>query len=447
MHSTSLIFTLPLLLAGCSLDPAYQRPGAPVANQWKGGGESKAIDWRSFFKDARLRQLIESSLANNRDVRVAALSVEESRARYRISRSELFPTVNGGGGLTRQHTEGANLRQYDISVGVASYELDLFGRVRSLNRAALEEYLATDEARRGVQLALVSEIATQYLTELALREQIAFSEVTLESVGKNLDLINQRYEAGDVSELDVQSVKIQVQTAKVNLATYRQQLAQTANAITLLVGGSVPQASSKAKGLGDGILGEVSSGLPADLLTRRPDIREAEHNLVAAHANIGAARAAFFPSVTLTGSAGTASKSLSDLFQSGSGAWSFSPQINVPIFTGGRNHANLDVATVRANIEVARYEKAIQSAFREVADALDSRRGLNERISATEALVAAQQKRYDLANSRYERGVDSYFEVLNAQQELYGAQQNLIQLRLARSASQVSLYKAVGGGW
>lgn len=439
---------VPLLLSGCSLIPDYQRPGAPVSDKWPTGGSAKdGIDSRRFFTDARLRKLIEVSLANNRDVRVAALNVEQSRAQYRISRSELFPTVGGIGGLTRQRTESQNIRNYDISVGVSSYELDLFGRVRSLNKAALEQYLATDEARRSVQLALASEVATQYLTERALLEQIALSEQTLAAVSKTYDLINQRFTAGDASDLDVQSVNTQVQTAKVNLATYRQQLAQTRNALTLLAGTSLPSNLPEGRSLGGGIVGDPSPGLPSDLLTRRPDIRGAEHTLIAANANIGAARAAFFPSVTLTGSAGTSSNSLSNLFQSGTGAWLFSPQINIPIFTAGRNKANLDVAEVRRQIEVAQYEKTIQTAFREVADALVSRRGLNERISATEALVQAQQKRYELADARYQRGVDSYFEVLSAQQDLYGAQQNLIQLRLSRLTNLVSLYKALGGGW
>jgi multidrug efflux system outer membrane protein len=259
--------------------------------------------------------------------------------------------------------------------------------------------------------------------------------------------MKQRVDAGDASELDVQSVNTQVQTAKVNLANYRQQLAQTRNALTLLVGGPLPGNLPKGGSLGDRLLDDLSPGLPSQLLTRRPDIREAEHNLYAAKANIDAARAAFFPSVTLTGNAGIASNSFSNLFQNGSGAWLFAPQINVPIFTGGRLRANLDAARIRREIEVAQYEKAIQTAFREVADALVARRGLNERIAATEALVAAQQKRFELADARYQQGVDSYFQVLNAQQDLYAARQSLIQLRLGRMANRVTLYKALGGGW
>ncbi|MGC4013373.1 MAG: efflux transporter outer membrane subunit [Luteolibacter sp.] len=449
MHSRLFIPLIPLLVAGCSLIPEYQRPGAPVADRWPGGGGSSkdGIDSRGFFGDPRLRRIITLALENNRDIRIAALNVEQTRAQYQISRSELFPTVSAGGTMARERTNRTDSHLYSATVGVTSYELDLFGRVRSLNKAALEEYLASDEARRGVQLALVSEIATQYLTERALLEQIALSERTLGAVSKTYDLINQRFTAGDASDLDVQSVNTQVQTAKVNLATYRQQLAQTQNALMLLSGNSIPSNLPGGRGLDSGIVHDLSPGVPSNLITRRPDIREAEHNLIGANANIGAARAAFFPSITLTGNAGTASASFSNLFKSGSGAWLFSPQINVPIFTGGRNQANLDVAVVRKNIQVAQYEKTIQTAFREVADALAARSGLANRIAATEALVAAQDKRFSLADARYQRGVDSYFEVLNAQQDLYSAQQSLIQLRLSREANLVSLYKALGGGW
>lgn len=449
MFTRSLIVSLPLLLAGCSLIPAYQHPGAPVPGKYGSGGSSSkdAIDSRGFFNDARLRKLVDAALANNRDIRVAALNVEQTRAQYRISRSELFPSLDGGAGAVRQRSSSLESRQYNVSVGVTSYELDLFGRVRSLNASALQQYLASDDARRGVQLSLVSEVAVQYLTERALLEQIALSERTLTAVDKTYDLINQRFTAGDASDLDVQSVNIQVQTAKANLAGYRQQLAQTQNALTFLTGNSIPSNLPGGRSLDGGIVDDLSPGLPSDLLTRRPDIREAEHNLIGAHADIGAARAAFFPSITLTASGGTSSSSFSNLFKSGSGAWAFAPQINVPIFTGGRNQANLDVANIRQNIQVARYEKAIQTAFREVSDAIVSRSGLNQRIAATEALVTAQEKRFSLADARYQRGVDSYFEVLNAQQDLYAAQQTLIQLRLSKQVNLVSLYKALGGGW
>lgn len=443
------LLVAPLLFGACSVAPGFERPQAPVANRWPTGeaGDTGEIDWKGFFNDARLRKLVELSLVNNRDARVAALNVEQIRAQYRIQRSALFPTIGAGTSATLQETANTEVRSYDLTVGVASYELDLFGRVRSLNRSALEQYLSSGEANRSARLALVSEVATQYLSERALLEQIALSERTLDATGKTYDLMKQRFDAGDASELDVQSVNTQVQTAKVNLANYRQQLAQTRNALTLLVGGPLPGNLPKGGSLGDRLLDDLSPGLPSQLLTRRPDIREAEHNLWASKANIDAARAAFFPSVTLTGNAGLASNSFSNLFQSGSGAWLFAPQINVPIFTGGRLRANLDAAKIRSEIEVAQYEKAIQTAFREVADALVARRGLNERISATEALVGAQEKRFELADARYQRGVDSYFQVLSAQQDLYAAQQNLIQLRLARMTNRVTLYKALGGGW
>jgi multidrug efflux system outer membrane protein len=316
-----------------------------------------------------------------------------------------------------------------------------------MNESALQEFFASDAARVGVQISLVAEIASQYFTERALLEQIELSQQTLDSVSQTYDLTKKRLDAGDVSELDARSVEIQVQTAKANLATYRQQLSVTRNALTFLTGSSLPDALPGGGNLDDGLVADLRSGVPSDLLTRRPDILEAEHRLQAANANIGAARAAFFPRITLTGGAGTASRSLSDLFQSGSSAWSFAPQISVPIFDGGYNKANLEVAEVRKQIGIAQYEKSIQTAFREVSDGLAARTGLNERIKAYEGLVEAQQRRFDLADTRYKQGVDSYFEVLDAHQDLYAARQVLIQLRLSRLTNAVGLYKALGGGW
>jgi multidrug efflux system outer membrane protein len=280
-----------------------------------------------------------------------------------------------------------------------------------------------------------------------LLEQIELSEQTLSSVSQTYDLMKKRLDAGDVSELDSRSVEIQVQTAKANLAAYRQQLNETHNALAFLIGGALPDGLPSGRSLESGVVAELRSGVPSDLLTRRPDIIEAEHQLKSANANIGAARAAFFPRITLTGGAGTASRSLGDLFQSGSGAWSFAPQVSVPIFDGGFNKANLDAAQVRKQIEVVRYERSIQNAFREVSDGLAARSGLDQQITAYEGLVEAQQRRFDLANARYTQGVDSYFEVLDAHQELYSSRQILILLRLNRLTNTVGLYKALGGGW
>lgn len=454
----TLLLTLPALMVSCSLEPEMDKIGSPVAENFPGGGGggvSADIAWNKFFTDARLKRLVSLGLENNRDLRVAALNVEEARARYGISRSQLFPAVDASAAGNRSRTPGAlsptgaavDSRAYDVSVGVTAYELDLFGRVRSLNKAALREYFASDAARVGVRIALVAEIANAYFAERAAREQIDLAEQTLSAVSETYDLMRMRFDAGDVSELDLRSVDVQVQTAKANLAQFRQRQAEANNAIAFLVGTGIPSGLPPGRSLDGGLVSEVRAGVSSDLLIRRPDILEAEQYLRAANANIGAARAAFFPRVTLTGSGGTASRSLGDLFQSGSSAWSFSPQISVPIFDGGANRANLDAAVIRKQTEVARYERAIQNAFREVADGLAARRGLNDRISAFDGLVAAQRKRFELADARYKQGVDSYFEVLSAQQDLYDAQQGLIQLRLARVVNSVGLYKALGGGW
>ena len=452
------LLTLPAFVASCNLEPGLDRVNAPVSETFPGntgGGVSADIAWQKFIADPRLERLVKVALDNNRDLRVAALNVEQNRAQYGITRSALFPTVNVGAGSSHQSTGRANspsgvrteTRSYDVSVGVTGYELDIFGRVRSLSNAALQTYFASDAARVGVQISLVSEVASVYFNQRAAIEQIELAQSTLKAVDETYGLTQKRFDAGDVSELDLRSVDIQVQTAKAQLAAYKQRLAETQNSLTVLLGTGIPGGLPDGRGLEDALVSEVRAGVSSDLLRRRPDILEAEHQLAAANANIGAARAAFFPRITLTGSAGTASRSLGDLFQSGSGAWAFAPQISVPIFDGGFNKANLDAAQIRKQIQVATYEKVIQTAFREVADGLAARTGLAGQIEAYQGLVAAQQKRFDLADARYRQGVDSYFEVLTAQQDLFDARQALIQLRLARAVNSIGLYKALGGGW
>jgi multidrug efflux system outer membrane protein len=336
---------------------------------------------------------------------------------------------------------------YEVSVGLVSYELDLFGRVRSLNNAALESYFASDAARVGAQISLVAEVANQYLAERALNEQIALAQQTLDGMNAAYDLMKQRFDTGTVSELDLSSMEIQRQTAKADLAAFRQRSREINNSLVFLAGGSLPASLPNGRSLDEVVVAGVKAGVSSDLLRRRPDIREAEHQLRAANANIGAARAAFFPSVTLTASGGSSSRELTDLFTNGTGSWMFSPNVTVPIFTGGRNKANLETAEIRKDMGIARYERSIQTGFREVADSLAARSGLAERISATESLVAAQQKRTDLASARYNKGVDSYFEVLTATLDLFNSRQALIRLRLAREINSVNLYKALGGGW
>ncbi len=315
--------------------------------------------------------MIELALANNRDLRVAMLNVEQSRAQYRITRSASFPTVDGGGSYTRAHASGITADQWSASLGTTAYELDLFGRVRSLNKQALEKYLATEEAQRSAQISLVAEVATQYFALRQAEEQLQLARQTLTAVQESYALNKATFDAGASNELDLRTAEGQVQTAKINVLTYERQLAQAENALVLLVGQPLPTDLPAPSSFSDtNMLADIPAGLPSDLVQRRPDILEAEHTLKAANANIGAARAAFFPTITLTASIGTTSSQLSKLFGSGTGVWSFSPQVTVPIFTGGQNRADLDSAKVSTRIEVANYEKAIQTAFREVADAL-----------------------------------------------------------------------------
>ena len=447
-----------LLTGACSLVPRLDPVSASVSAKFPGktvGAVSADIAWQKFFTDPRLRKLVEASLANNRDLRIATLNVEQARAQYSISRSELFPSTNALAsserkrGLGQPGSSSSSLisGSYEVSVGLVSYELDLFGRVRSLNSAALETYFASDAARVGAQISLVAQVANQYLAERALQEQISLAEQTLAGMDSAYAIMKKRFDVGTVSELDLSSMEIQRQTAKADLATFRQRGQEITNSLVFLAGGSIPSNLPNGRSLDEVVVAEVRAGVSSDLLYRRPDIREAEHQLRAANANIGAARAACFPSVTLTASGGTASRSFSKLFTSGTGTWLFSPDVNLPIFDGGANLANLKSVEVGKQIAIANYEKSIQTGFREVADGLASRSGFAERITATESLVAAQQKRTDLASARYTKGVDSYFEVLNATLDLFNARQRLIQLRLARAVNSVNLYKALGGGW
>jgi multidrug efflux system outer membrane protein len=453
-------------LAGCTLAPKYKRPAAPVAQTWPKNSPVKnrsqatnavaEIGWREFFRDPRLQQLIGLALTNNRDLRVAILNVEQSRAQYRIERAALFPEIDAGGSELRERlphdlsgtghalTEG----QYSLSLGTTSYELDLFGRIRSLKKAALENYFATEEVRRSAQIALIAEVANQYLAERELNEQLKMTQQTLSAVQNSYNLIKANYDAGASSELDLRSAEAQVETAKANAASFEQQRDQAQHALVLLVGEPLPADLPKPRALNsEHLLTDLPPGLPSDLLQRRPDILEAEHELKAANANIGAARAAFFPTISITASAGTSSAQLAGLFAGSSGAWLFNPQITLPIFEAGRNKANLDVAQIEKLIEVADYEKAIQTAFREVADALTAKKFLDEQLADETALVKAEQSRYDLANARYTNGVDNYLTVLTAQQDLYNAQETLITTQFSRLSNLIALYQALGGGW
>jgi multidrug efflux system outer membrane protein len=442
-----------LLLSGCAMIPKYERPVAPVAGQYPGVkatnvSAAATLSWTNYFADERLKQLIGLALTNNFDFQVAVLNVEQSRAQYRITRSASLPTVNASGSYQKSHASGATSDQWSASLGSTAYEVDLFGRVRSLNRQALEKYFATVEGKRSAQVSLVAEVATEYFTLRQTEEQIALAEQTLQTVQGSYALNKATFDAGASSELDLRTAEGQVQTAKINLLSYERNRAQAENYLVLLIGQPMPTNLPPSRAFNDtNLLADIPAGLPSELLQQRPDILEAEHTLKAANANIGAARAAFFPTITMTASVGSTSAEFEKLFGGGTGVWSFSPQVTVPIFTAGQNLASLDAAKVSKRIEVQNYMKTIEAAFREVADALVASRSYTEQIREESILVTAQQRRFELANLRYRQGEDTYLNVLSSQQDLYNAQQDLLQARFLQLSSQISLYKAVGGGW
>lgn len=450
-----------ILLGGCSLIPDYQRPASPVESLWpsEAGGAQTAtaaadLDWRAFFKDPALQSLIDTALANNRDLRVAALNVEAYAAQRQIQRSALFPSVTADGGATRQRLPGSLSSsgdpsissQYSATVG-ASWELDLFGRLRSLDEQALQQYFATEEARRATQIALVASVANAWLTLQADQELLQLTQDTLKTYQQSFALTQRSYDVGVADALALAQARSAVESAQVSLAQYSRQVAQDRNALVVLLGSGKAGGLPAGQPLDDDLLLEVPAGLPSDLLQRRPDLRQAEHQLQAANANIGAARAAFFPSVSLTANAGSLSPDLSGLFDAGSGSWLFQPSISLPIFNAGKLRASLDYAELQKDIQVASYEKAIQTAFQEVADGLAARATYQQQLDAQRALVKTNEEYYRLAERRYRTGVDSYLTLLDAQRQLFSVRQQLIGDRLAQLTSEVELYKALGGGW
>lgn len=439
------------VLTGCTLIPKLHMPDAPVSSKYPSGGNTRTasneIAWRQVFRDTQLVRLIDIALANNRDLRVAMLRVEEARAQYRIERSALLPSVSQTIDFSRSYQAGMTSNQWQINLGITSYELDLFGRIRSLNAKALEQYLAKTEGQRAAQVTLVAELATQYYTLRQYDELIANTKLTLATVEESYHLNDSIFKAGGLLELDLRSAEAQVLTVKANLIAYERQRDQAENGLVLMLGQPLPTNLPVGQSLADAPVKTVSAGVPSQLLQGRPDIQEAERTLRAANADIGAARAAFFPSIKLTAQEGTVSTELTSLFSKGTAAWSFAPQLTLPIFIGGRNRANLDAAKIHTRIEIANYEKAIQSAFREVADALAAQRAAKQRISTVQALVVAQQRRYDLASAGDQRGVLSYLNVVAAQQDLFSAQQNLIGAHYDAVAARIKLYQAIGGGW
>lgn len=462
MKQRTLVAVAVSLLGGCSLVPNYQTPELPVAEQVGtavDGGDQATLPtlpgWRTMFPDSQLQELIASALSNNRDLRMAMLNVAEARAQYGIEGAALYPELAVGADGSRQRLpadlsgsgDSRVASQYGVQLGLMSYELDLFGRVRSLESAALQQYLATEEARRSAQLTLVSEVTTAYLTLMADAEKLRISEQAEADQQRAINLIRRRYESGLSTELDLRQAEIALETARASRAQYARLVSKDRNALAVLVGGDTPVLAMRE--LTDPAvtpLTGVPAGLPATVLTARPDIRQAEHRLRSANANIGAARAAFFPRIALTGSVGTASGELSGLFDAGSGAWSFAPSLSLPIFTGGRNQANLDLAEIRRDQRVVDYEQTVQQAFREVADTLSARQFLAQQEQAQSALVAATARSLTLAEARFEEGVDDYLAVLDARRALLDARQQLVSVTLQKLTNRVQLYRSLGGG-
>lgn len=468
LFNQTLTLVAASLLAGCvNLAPDYERPEAPVSQQWPTGVSSprgadartdelaSEIGWRDFFIDWRLQQIIEMALANNRDLRIAALNVESARAQYRIQRADQLPTLNGfaqeNAQLLPRDLRGLSpriSRQYTVGVAVSSYEVDFFGRVLNLKRQALEQYLASEEGRRSVQISMVAEVANAYLSLAADRELLKLASDTYNSQQQSYELVRRRFSVGVASDLDVSQARTSMETAKLDVSRYNAQVAEDENALRLLVGTDIPAELLPTKGIPTAaVLKDVPVGLTSDVLLQRPDILQAEHILKGANANIGAARAAFFPSITLTANGGTSSNQLERLFRTGSGLWEFMPQITIPIFDAGRNRATLDVAKLQRDINIAQYEKAIQSAFREASDALAQRNTLGDQLRTQTVLVETTSKSYRLSTARFRTGVDSYLNVLDSQRSMYSAQQGLISTRMAQQANLVTLYKVLGGGW
>ncbi|PSB91801.1 efflux transporter outer membrane subunit [Candidatus Pandoraea novymonadis] len=472
-----LPMSLPVtLLVACTLAPRYETPALPVSATFPMGTVEKTLElanpnstidqkahvmaadigWRNFFPDLRLQKLIEIALVNNRDLRLSALNIEAARAQYQIQRSELLPLVRTTGQATIQHlpvdfsveTSSRINRQYSVGLGFASYELDFFGRVQNLKNQALEQYLATEDSRRSAQITLVAEVATAYMTWLADQRLLHMANEILLSQQTSYALSKRSFEVGAISGLDLSDAQTGLEIARSRLAQYTRQVDEDVNILTLLIGSELPVNLPPGRTLDNQLLlTDLPSGLPSDLLLRRPDITLAEHQLKAANANIGVARAAFFPSISLTSSAGLASASLGRLFNGRQGVWMFSPSINLPIFSRDSLIVGLDLAKLQKRIEIANYEKAIQSAFREVADALAARRTLNQQLVAQESIVKASSDVYRLSDLRYHHGVDRLLDMLVAQRRLYSAQQGLIGMRLAYWINLVGLYKALGGGW
>ncbi|HBB77015.1 multidrug transporter [Stutzerimonas xanthomarina] len=460
--NTSLapIFLLAFALGGCSLAPSYQRPEAPIAEHWRADANPQAVaghalDWQAFIVDPQLRRLVGIALANNRSLRQSLLDIEQARAQYRIQRADRVPNLAGTATGTRQRVPAdlsngisTQVSSYQVGLTLPEYELDLFGRVKSLSDAALEQYLATEAAARATQVAMVAEVSQAYLTYAGAQQRLELVQRTLASREQSLSLTSQRRTAGTATALDYQEALGLVEQSRAELEVTLREQKQAFNALVLLLGtpdaaSTIPTEPREQLRL----LQDVAPGAPSELLEHRPDILAAEHRLKARHADIGAARAAFFPRISLTGTYGTSSEELSGLFQGGSRSWSFLPTLSLPIFDAGRNRANLDLAEVRRDSAVAEYEGSIQTAFREVADALAARDTLQREESARRALAATSTQALKLARARYEGGVDDHLRYLDAQRSSFVNELAVIETATQRQIALVSLFRSLGGGW
>jgi multidrug efflux system outer membrane protein len=461
-YKKSTLALLAVMLGGCSLMPNYERPPAPVAAAWPDSVKLKPApgialgDWQHYFTDSRLQALIAAALENNRDLRIATARIAEARAQYGIQSADRLPNVNLAATRNASLTPaGASVtgsaistQRYDVGVNLLSYELDFWGRVSSLNAYAKASYLATESAQRAFRLSLIADVAKAYLSLQELRERTQLAADTVKARGETRDLVTRRREAGISSDSDWLQAEGSYQSVLAELANLQQQQAAAENLLNQLVGKSMAEMQDLPAGRSlaeQAINPDLFAGLPSEVLLRRPDVLAAEQQLIAANANIGAARAAFLPSITLTGSAGTASRSLSGLFDAGSGAWSFQPAIVLPLFDAGRNSANLDIAKARKVIAVAEYEKTIQQAFREVADLLSARDKLAEQLTAQQANADAQNHLLRLVEARYKAGIVSNLEVLDAQRQAFAAEQGALQVRRAWLSAATQLYKALAG--
>lgn len=449
-----------VVLTGCSMIPTYERPPAPVATQWPGSAGIAAnaaasvspadVPWQDFVGDERLRQLVEMALANNRDLRMAALAIEQARAQYQIRRADRTPTLSAATSATRQPAVdggGGSTTLYSVGLAVTSWEIDFFGRIASLQQAALDQYLATEEGRNAAQISLVAAVASTWLSIQADDALLDLTQQTLDTRNDSLRLTRLRFDQGVSSALDMRQAESLTAAARAALAQQQRLRALDLNALALLVGAPVPADLLPSAQRPVRVFSPLPGGLPSEVLTRRPDVLQAERQLMASNANIGAARAAFFPRISLTASAGTASTALSGLFSSGSFGLTLAPQALLPIFDAGRNQANLEASQVARQMAAAQYEKTVQTAFREVADALASRAALLDQLEATQAQATAEADRFRLADLRYKNGIASYLDVLDAQRALFATQLAVVQIALARQQNEVALYRALGGGW